>query len=50
VLALIAGASLFLRPLQNLGAVVAVVSLFWVGGVLEISKRSSNEIGTGDGS
>jgi uncharacterized membrane protein HdeD (DUF308 family) len=37
VLALIAGASLFLQPLRNLGAVVIVMSVFWlVGGAIEV--------------
>ncbi len=36
VLALIAGTSLFLRPVRNLGAVVIVLSVFWVvGGLIE---------------
>lgn len=36
VLALIAGTSLFLRPVRNLGAVVLVLSVFWVvGGLIE---------------
>ena len=37
VLALIAGTSLFLRPVRNLGAVVLVLSVFWVvGGLIEV--------------
>jgi uncharacterized membrane protein HdeD (DUF308 family) len=37
VLALIAGTSLFLRPIRNLGAVVIVLSVFWVvGGLIEV--------------
>ncbi len=36
VLALLAGTSLFLQPLRNLGAVVIVLSVFWaVGGLVE---------------
>lgn len=47
VLALIAGASLFLQPLRNLGAVVIVLSVFWlVGGAIEVIEsvvdRSKN--------
>jgi uncharacterized membrane protein HdeD (DUF308 family) len=37
VLALIAGTSLFLQPVRNLGAVVIVLSVFWVvGGLIEV--------------
>lgn len=37
VISIIAGASLFLRPLQNLGALVIVLSVFWVvGGIIEV--------------
>jgi len=36
VLALIAGAMLFLQPLRNVGSVVIVLSVFWVvGGLIE---------------
>jgi uncharacterized membrane protein HdeD (DUF308 family) len=34
VLAILAGTSLWLRPLRNLGAVVVVISVFWVAGGL----------------
>jgi uncharacterized membrane protein HdeD (DUF308 family) len=34
VLAFIAGTSLFLRPMRNLGAIVVVLSVFWVVGGL----------------
>ncbi len=34
VLSLIAGTALFLRPLRNIGAVVIVLSVFWVAGGL----------------
>lgn len=37
VLALIAGTSLFLQPLRNLGVIVIVLSVFWVvGGLIEV--------------
>lgn len=37
VLALIAGAALFLQPLRNVGAIVIVLSVFWVvGGLIEV--------------
>jgi uncharacterized membrane protein HdeD (DUF308 family) len=34
VLAILAGTALWLRPIQNLGAVVIVISMFWVAGGL----------------
>jgi uncharacterized membrane protein HdeD (DUF308 family) len=34
VLSILAGTSLWLRPMQNLGAVVVVISVFWVVGGL----------------
>lgn len=37
VLALVAGAALFLQPLRNVGAIVIVLSVFWVvGGLVEV--------------
>lgn len=36
VLSILAGTSLWLRPMQNIGAVVIVISVFWVvGGVVQ---------------
>jgi uncharacterized membrane protein HdeD (DUF308 family) len=37
VISLLAGAALFLRPLRNLGAVLAVLAIFWlVGGIIQV--------------
>jgi uncharacterized membrane protein HdeD (DUF308 family) len=49
VLALIAGTSLFLQPLRNLGAVVIVLSVFWVVGGLVEAIESVVERGRGWG-
>ncbi len=49
VLALIAGTSLFLSPLRNLGAVVIVLSVFWVVGGLVQTIGSIVERGDGWG-
>lgn len=49
VLALIAGTSLFLRPVRNLPAVVIVLSVFWVVGGLIESIGSVVERGRGWG-
>ena len=49
VLALIAGTSLFLQPMRNLGAVVIVLSVFWVVGGLIESIESVVERGRGWG-
>ena len=49
VLALIAGTSLFLQPMRNLGAVVIVLSVFWVVGGLIESIESVVERGPGWG-
>jgi len=49
VLALVAGTSLFLQPMRNLGAVVIVLSVFWVVGGLIESIESVVERGPGWG-
>lgn len=49
VLALIAGTSLFLQPIRNLGAVLIVLSVFWVVGGLIESIESVVERGPGWG-
>jgi uncharacterized membrane protein HdeD (DUF308 family) len=49
VLALIAGTSLFLEPVRNLGAVVIVLSVFWVVGGLIEAIESVVERGRGWG-
>lgn len=37
VISLLAGAALLLRPLRNLGAVLAVLAIFWlVGGIIQV--------------
>lgn len=49
VLALIAGTALFLQPMRNVGAVVIVLSVFWVVGGLIESIESVVERGRGWG-